>query len=243
MKNKQHIYIVIAYISFLSTFVSCINKKTKIESSFSDESFWSSKLLNSERIKLKFGNYHIKAFTKSSILRVSDLYTVNGKKKTTRTLAVVNYPEVIDSILIKEHTKIIEGGSMGKVFKDAGWNIKKESYFIGTINQSFENNTIYQIMGGIEPCDLAVYIYGFNLEKYGQIYNYALISEVYHPDYLTQNDLDKIYKNINKHPNKVNYERVLSKVKKEIKNIDYNLFTYDEGIVLRDNVLNTITLK
>ena len=132
---------------------------------------------------------------------------------------------------------------MGKVFKDAGWNIKMESYFIGTINQSFENNTIYQIMGGIEPCDLAVYIYGFNLEKYGQIYNYALISEVYHPDYLTQNDLDKIYKNINKHPNKVNYERVLSKVKKEIKNIDYNLFTYDEGIVLRDNVLNTITLK
>lgn len=132
---------------------------------------------------------------------------------------------------------------MGKVFKDAGWNIKKESYFIGTINQSFENDDIYKIMGGIEPCDLAIYVYGFNLEKYGEIYNYALISEIYHPDYLKRKDFDKIYKNTDKHPNKINYESVLNQVKKELNIIDYKSVKYDKGRCSKENYLNAVPLK
>ena len=106
---------------FISLFIikSCDykNHPSKLPSSFS-ESILSSKLLNSERIKMKFGSYKIKVLYKNSKLRVSDLYSSNDGRKTTRTFAVVQYPKTIDSIFLKEHIQILNGQSIGKVFKE-----------------------------------------------------------------------------------------------------------------------------
>ncbi len=44
-----------------------------------------------------------------------------------------------------------------------------------------------------DATDLAVYMYSFNIKKAGMSFEYATIVEVYHPDYLIQEDLSRIY--------------------------------------------------
>ena len=63
-------------------------------------------LLNSERIRLKFGSYGIEVLKQAGSLRVSNLFSKSDDVKTTRTLAVVSYPEQIPKALAKSHQLI-----------------------------------------------------------------------------------------------------------------------------------------
>ncbi|WP_159290315.1 hypothetical protein [Tenacibaculum maritimum] len=67
--------------------------------------------LNSERIKIKYGNYGVDVLKATSLLRVSNLYSLHKNKKITRTLAFVEYPKQINVAFLKEHSRIINGAS------------------------------------------------------------------------------------------------------------------------------------
>lgn len=215
MRNKQCILVLLISLFILN---SCTDKnhRSKVPSNFG-ESILSPKLLNSERIKMKFGSYDIKVLNKNSKLRVSNLYSSHDGKKITRTFAVVYYPEIIDSIFLKEHMKILNGQSIGKVFKQNQWTIEKKNFFYGEISPSSDYSEVYRLMGNIAPTKLAIYTYGFNIKKDGKSYQYATISEVYHPDYLTINDLKKINQNADKHLEKIDSIQILKQVKSEMK--------------------------
>jgi len=155
------------------------------------DSALSANLLNSERIEKKFGGYGIDVLYNSTRLRVSNLY---DGKKITRTLAVVDYPETIDSAFSKEHEAIVNGGSIGSVFKAQGWKIEKKNIYLGELSPSAEYNRLYTLMGNIPPTKLSVWIYVFYIRKEGKEFPYATISEVYHPDYLSLAALSCIVK-------------------------------------------------
>ena len=170
------------------------------------DSTLSANLLNSERIEKKFGGYGIDVLYNSRQLRVSNLY---DGKKITRTLAVVDYPETIDSSFSKEHQMIVNGGSIGSVFKANGWKIEKKNIFLGELPPSGNYNRLYKLMGDIPPSKLSIWMYVFYISKDGKGFPYATISEIYHPAYLSLANLKCINKDANsylKHTSAVNHE-------------------------------------
>lgn len=115
-------------------------------------------------------------------------------KKITRTLAIVDYPKVIDSAFSKEHQMIIQGGSIGSIFKAQGWKIEKKNIFLGELSPSVDWSKLYAIMGNIPPSKLSIWIYVFYIRKDGKAFPYATISEIYLPDDLPLTDLQCINK-------------------------------------------------
>ncbi|GAA3613545.1 hypothetical protein Q4Q39_03470 [Flavivirga amylovorans] len=217
MKNKHYFLSLFLLTSFLFSFYSCIDKKQHTTSLPAlNDSILSTKLLNSERTKIKFGSYGIDVLRQNSKLRVSNLYSIHGNKNITRTFAVVQYPDTINKAFLKEHTEILKGGSIGKVFKQNHWNIEKKSFYFGEISPSAAYEKLYALMGDISPCKLAIYTYGFNIKKDTNSYLYATISEVYQPDYLTLNDLRKMNPDANKYLNETAFIKTLNLVKNEM---------------------------
>lgn len=151
-------------------------------------------ILNSERIKQKFGSYGVEVIaTTVPGLRVSNLFSLKDEIKITRTFAVTRFEEQRDPSLDEGHRRIVEENqSIGATFKELGFTILKENLFIG----DFEPKTtcIFEMMGAVKPQPLATYIYRLSLSK-GDIKNvpYAVIAELQHPDYLSTNDLSVIY--------------------------------------------------
>lgn len=150
-------------------------------------------LLNSERIKQKYGSYGIDVLEDDGAVRVSSLYSTHSGQKIARTLAVVVYPEVIPAQLQREHQTIAGGGSMGEVFTRNGWQVEKENLYLGEIQASPDFDEIYSLMGQIEPVNLAVHVYRLSVCRDGSCFHYATLNEVHHPDYLVLADLRKIY--------------------------------------------------
>jgi len=149
--------------------------------------------LNSERIKQRFGSYGIDVLQDDGKVRISSLYTSQGGRKTTRTLAVVIYPGLIPVQIQREHQAIAAGGSMGAVFIQSGWSVAKENLYFGEIKASPDFDEIYSLMGGIGETNLAVHVYRLLVCRDGSCFAYATLSEVHHPDYLGLADLREIY--------------------------------------------------
>jgi hypothetical protein len=189
MKRKSYPFVLI--LSILLSGTICYAQSNAQATVIPCDSTLSAKLLNSERIEKKFGGYGIDVLYNSAQLRVSNLY---DGKKMTRTLAVVDYPETIDSSFSKEHQIIVAGGSIGNVFKSHGWMIEKKNIFLGELAPSAEYKKLYALMGNIPPSKLSVWIYVFYIRRGEKSFPYATISEVYHPDYLSLANLKCINK-------------------------------------------------
>lgn len=189
MKIKSYPFVLI--LSILLSGTICYAQSNAQATVTPCDSILSAKLLNSERIEKKFGGYGIDVLYNSAQLRVSNLY---DGKKITRTLAVVDYPETIDSSFAKEHQIIVAGGSIGNVFKSHGWIIEKKNIFLGELAPSAEYKKLYALMGNIPPSKLSVWIYVFYIRRGEKLFPYATISEVYHPDYLSLANLKCINK-------------------------------------------------
>ena len=157
-------------------------------------------LLNSERIKQKYGSYGIDVLEDDGAVRVSSLYSVQDGRKITRTLAVVIYPRIIPEQIQREHQAIAAGGSMGEVFTRNGWKVEKENLYFGEIRASPDFDAIYSLMGGIADANLAVHVYRLSVCRDGACFAYATLSEVHHPDYLSLAELREIYAGSNDAP-------------------------------------------
>jgi hypothetical protein len=183
---KRNLYLFLLTLSILLSGAICYAQSNAQATVTPCDSTLPAKLLNSERIEKKFGGYGIDVLYNSAQLRVSNLY---DGKKITRTLAVVDYPETIDSSFAKEHQMIVAGGSIGNVFKSHGWIIEKKNIFLGELAPSADYKKLYALMGNIPPSKLSVWIYVFYIRRGEKSFPYATISEVYHPDYLSLADL------------------------------------------------------
>jgi hypothetical protein len=188
---KRKMYAFVLTLSILLSGAICYSQSNVRATVAPCDSTLSAKLLNSERIEKKFGGYGIDVLYNSAQLRVSNLY---DGKKITRTLAVVDYPETIDSSFAKEHQIIVAGGSIGNVFKAHGWMIEKKNIFLGELAPSADYKKLYALMGNIPPSKLSVWIYVFYIRRGDRSFPYATISEVYHPDYLSLANLKCINK-------------------------------------------------
>jgi len=147
---------------------------------------------NSERIRAKFGSYGIEVLENSPALRVSSLYSTHEGININRTFAVVAYPVVIDAAFSKEHDAIINGESIGIVFKQNGWLIRKDHQYFGEIATPASHFALSDT-GGRDMIRAAIHVYSLSVKKGDAEFCYASIAEIHHPGYLSSEDLAWIY--------------------------------------------------
>jgi hypothetical protein len=110
-----------------------------------------------------------------------------------RTLALVEFSAADVAEIAVEHRRILAGGSIGAVFKEAGWTIDKISSHYCWSNSSLQSMPDLQRMNIPFPATLATHTYVFNVQKEASSINYATITEIHHPDYLQAADLTNEY--------------------------------------------------
>lgn len=150
-------------------------------------------LLNSERIAERFGSYGVFVISFENGIRRSMLYSENGGFRVCRTYAVVRFENVPDSIAGDEHARILAGSSIGEVFKADGWNIYKETRYVGELALPGGDSHLRDLMHLDGAAALAMHIYRLHLKKNDQTIEYATIIEIHHPEYLTRQQLEKLY--------------------------------------------------
>jgi len=147
-------------------------------------------LLNSERIAQRFGSYGIEVLESDGRVRVSNLYSETLRVRTTRTFAVVKYPDRIDPAFAAEHDEIVRGGSMGAVFAAHGWKVGKTNLRFLEVDATPRLSTLMSVPAGTR---LAAHAYVLDVSKDGRSIEYALLVEIHHADYLKMADLGAIY--------------------------------------------------
>ncbi len=150
---------------------------------------------NSDRIRLKFGNYGIEIVENGIRIRVSNLYSETTGVKTNRTFAVVMYPAVIEPAFKKEHEAIIGGQSIGDVFKKHGWLIDKRHQYIGELETFADFSGVHAVFGDIGAVRPVIHVYSLFIKKGRDVFHYASIAEVHHPEYLELEELKTVYGN------------------------------------------------
>ena len=147
-------------------------------------------LLNSERIEARFGSYGIEVLASDARERVSSLYSEANGERTCRTFAVVRYPAAIEPALAREHDEIVRGGSIGAVFAAHGWQVVKTNLRYFGIEATERLARLMRVGRGTR---LAAHAYELDVAKDGRTFQYALLVEIHHPDYLRRDDLISIY--------------------------------------------------
>ncbi len=141
--------------------------------------------LNSERIVRKFGNYNLEVLEQNDKIRVSNLYSMEPAGAVCRTFAVVGLTQDVHEDFAAEHAEILEGGSIGAVSRRNGWTVEKRHLYIGEMQIGRQAVRVTSLMRIKPPATTAVHIYLLTISKHGESFDYAMIAEVHHPDYLT----------------------------------------------------------
>lgn len=150
-------------------------------------------LLNSDRIEERFGSYGVDVLSQNEDKRISNLYSLHGSDRVTRTYAIVEYLHAPRADYRNEHATVLSGGSIGRTFRLTGWSIRKQNLFIDEL----EVPPTYRLLGNLMhielPAILAVHQYLLVISNEERSFSYARITEIHHPDFLALYDLQRIY--------------------------------------------------
>ncbi len=150
-------------------------------------------LLNSERIKQRFGSFGLDVLHSSNGLRRASLYSNEDGRKLCRTYGIVRFDNVPDTVIGDEHAQILAGSSIGSTFKANGWTIYKETRFVGELQIPAKADEVLQLMAVGENELLAMHVYRLLLKKDEQTIEYATIIELHHPKYLDRQQVTDLY--------------------------------------------------
>ena len=150
-------------------------------------------LLSCDRIRNRFGSYGVDVLEANANRRVSSLYSLSDGIKVCRTYAKVTFAPTIDAAFAVEHARVLSGESIGTVFRSAGWTIAKRHRHIGETVLPDGDDGIARLMRLEGRPVLATDTYVFEIAKNGQRFEYAEITELHHPAYLSATRLASIY--------------------------------------------------
>ncbi len=152
-----------------------------------------SELLNSERIASAFGSYGNEVLSSANGIRRSSLYSGDGDDRTCRTYALVRFEDVPANIANDEHAKILAGSSIGAIFKANGWDVYKETLYVGELALPADEHRLRGLMRLEQVRSIALHVYRLYLRKKAQVIEYATVIESHHPDYLSRQQLEQLY--------------------------------------------------
>ncbi len=146
-------------------------------------------ILNSERIKIKFGSFGVKVLEQTNDYRFSNLYS-NAEQQIMRTLALTNYAPHENAELKDAHAAIMSGKPIGETLTSHGFTLEKKIIFKGEVTDMPEQ--VLRMMR-TEQNKFATVIYDMWVIKDGQRTLYSTITELDSPHFLSLSDLDQIY--------------------------------------------------
>ena len=149
-------------------------------------------LLNSERIRERFGSYGIEILLDRDDLRRANLYSGNGAEKICRTFALVRTLDAAPAIS-DEHTAISAGRSIGATFRDGGWTVAKKTGLTGSVDLSDVDPDVARLMRLDVPKRIALHAYELIVEQADFAITYARILELHHPDYLEGDEVASLF--------------------------------------------------
>jgi len=181
-------------IIFLLVSDGTVNQITKNEQPVNcDLSPWLKPgLLNSARIELKFGSYGVQVLDQDLAkgIRLSSLYSEHENEKIARTIAFTQYRAKVNDKLRLAHEEILAGGSIGSTLKKHGFDMKKDLFFKGLVEDM--PNQLQNLLHTKE-CAFATVIYNLLAKEGNNYYPYCTIVEIYSPEFLTLVEVDQIY--------------------------------------------------
>ena len=149
--------------------------------------------LNSDLIERRYGSYGVEIRDADGDRRVASLYSGPADRPTTRTYAITEFLHPDLAAYRRQHEKIVGGDSIGSTFRAAGYDIRKQSLFIGELEVPAGYTTLAGLMKVDFPAMLAVHQYLFVVSKDDNNWSYARITEVHHPDFLSASELQTMY--------------------------------------------------
>jgi hypothetical protein len=150
-------------------------------------------LLNSERIEQRFGSYGIDVLPSEPGLRRSSLFSIHEDEAICRTYAVVRFDDQPHDRYSEEHAKVLAGNSIGAIFRSHGWDVHKQTMYIGSLSLPDRKTQIGQLMHISDQDELAMHVYQLLLVRNEQVFEYATIVETHHPEYLSESDVIELY--------------------------------------------------
>lgn len=151
------------------------------------------KPLNSERIAATFGSYGVRVLDATAERRISSLESIEDGRPVTRTLAIVTFEPDAPAAIAGLHAQIVDGASIGATFRDAGWTIDKPLIGIDEVSIPQSSLAMASLMNVPLPISAGLHAYRFHISKGDVSVRYATIVEIHHPDYLSADDLERIY--------------------------------------------------
>lgn len=149
--------------------------------------------LNSERIEQRFGSCGTAVLRSETGLRRSSVFSLHGQEQICRTYAVVRFAEQSVERYHEEHTKILAGNSIGAIFRSHGWDVHKQSLYVGRLTLPDTHTDVAELMQLGNGGELALHVYQLLLVRERQVFEYATIIEAHHPDYLSERELQELY--------------------------------------------------
>ena len=149
--------------------------------------------LNSDLIERRYDSYGVEIRGTDAERRVASLYSGPADDPTTRTYAITEFLNPDLAAYRQQHEEITGGGSIGSTFRAAGYEIRKQSLFIGELEVPPEYTTLAGLMKIELPETLAVHQYLFIVSKDDKAWSYARITEVHHPDFMSAGRLRAMY--------------------------------------------------
>lgn len=149
-------------------------------------------LLNSERIRDRFGSYGIEILEDAAGLRRANLYSGTDADTICRTYALVRTIDAAPEIDV-EHGAITTGRSIGATFRAGGWTVAKKTLLTAAADLAVIDPDVTGLMRLAGSERIALHAYELIVERGDRSIHYATILELHHPDYLQQDELATLF--------------------------------------------------
>ncbi len=149
-------------------------------------------LLNSERIRDRFGSYGIEILADANGLRRANLFSLADAGKTCRTYALV-YTLDAPPEIAGEHAAIAAGRSIGATFRDSDWTVAKKTLLTGSTGLANLDPDVARQMRLDGSERVALHAYELIVERGDRAITYATILELHHPEYLEEGELERLF--------------------------------------------------
>jgi hypothetical protein len=149
--------------------------------------------LNSQTIESRYGSYTVEMLASDGPTRQSALSSEDASGKICRTFAITRFTDAAESLDVDRQQQILNGASIGATLKEGGWSILKATIHVGSVEIDRIAHPVLALMQLDVPATLALHIYKLSIEKNGESLDYATISEMHHPDYLSEDDVRELF--------------------------------------------------
>ena len=144
--------------------------------------------MNSERIKARFGSYHVQVLHQDETTRLASLCSRHDDTDICRTLAVTRFASPTPALLTEADALIRQGDSIGSTLKQAGQHLSREIIAEASVpcGDALTALTGQTVKRG-ELLSLRIYRLDAGPDADGMM-PYATIAEAHHPEHIPVSD-------------------------------------------------------